>query len=365
MENQIRSVFSSNDLIANKGNDNNYNNVSYWKSKFYEKQIEVEISNKIQKAFKNFSNSIDLLISEIITESIQIYSNIHTSKKQGLFNFKFQENLLLVFYSEINEETSYDEFLDNIFEILRIYTLNSLKDTTNFFKETVNSKIQKLIDDLHDQLKMILKNDFRIFPELNNKISKTKNQIEIELYEISKWFKLNDSNILNLDIETIVHVAIESINLFNSEKILPSLNLNIPNQILKGYYYIDIFKILLQNTIKHAGLQLNNLKIDIEVDNDIVKVIGREYSEISIMKIVIKNNIFIEELETLNIKLNTVKGNWNKDLDSVNIEGGSGFQKIERILRYDLRVLSSDFDFKLENDFLTIILNITNPFNRK
>ena len=242
--------------------------------------------------------------------------------------------------------------------------MNSLNETTNFFKNTVNIKIQKLIDDLHEQLKMILKNDFRIFPELNNKISKTKNQVETELYEISKWFKLNDSNILNLDIETIVHVAIESINLFNSEKILPSLNLNIPNQILKGYYYIDIFKILLQNTIKHSGLELEDLKINIEVTNKVIKLIGGKYSEISLMSIVVKNNIINKELDILNNKLNTVKSNWNKELDSVNIEGGSGFQKIERILRYDLKVLSTDFDYKLDNNSLTIILNITNPFNR-
>jgi len=363
LENQIRSVFSSNDLIANKGNDIDYNDIEYWKSKFYEKQVDDEISIRVQKALKKFSNSIDFLINELNKEYIQILSNRHTSKKKGLFNYNFSDDIIWVFYNEITEETTYEEFLDNVFEILRIYTLNSLNVTTNFLKEEINTKIQKLIENLQEQLNIELKDEYRLSQEFNNKISRTKTQIETELYDISKWFKFNNSNILNLDIETIVHVAIESINLFSSVKINPKLNLNVESQILKGYYYIDILKILIQNITTHSKIDIDKLKIEISVDNEIIDFCDYSNSKLSIMTIVVKNNLMLNDLGALENKLIGVKNNWNTELDAVNTEGGSGFQKIERILRYDLKVIRSAFDFEITDNNLSIILKITNPFN--
>ena len=59
-------------------------------------------------------------------------------------------------------------------------------------------------------------------------------------------------------------------------------------------------------------------------------------------------------------RLSQVKKGWNSDLDSVNVEGGSGFQKIKRILQYDLKTLENNFDFEIDKNKLKLKLSYTN-----
>lgn len=360
LENQLRPIFTNSNLIANIGSDNKYNDVQYWIYLCNEKIASDDISQKIQNALKDFSKAIDNLISKIVKEDIQIQSNRHSSKNLGLFNYRFTEEYLWLLYKQISSTTlNYDDFLNSIFELLKIHTEENLKQIAIILKTEINLSFQNIIDKLQDKLKQILLNKTDVWIEINQNINHVKTQIETELYEVSKWFKLNNnSNNSILDIDTIVYTAIESININNIVKIKPDLNIVVDRFFERGFFYIDIFKILIENTIKHSNLDIENLKISISVKNEILPQILKNIDNpLSKIVLEISNNLSrdvnIEEIER---KLSVIVYNWNSDLSLVDKEGGSGFQKIERILNYDIKVYDSLMSFEITDFILTIKL---------
>ncbi len=366
LENQLRSVFTNSNLIANIGSDNKYNDVQYWSYLCIEKLVNKEVSDSVQETLKDFSKSIDSLITKIVKEYVQIQSNRHSIKNLGLFNYRFTEEYLWILYKEISETvTNYEDFLNSTFELLKIHTESMLKQIAYIFQTEINKNFQAIIDPLQEDLKQILLNKGDIWLEINQNINYVKTQIETELYEVSKWFNLsNDSNNSILDIETIVHTAIESININNIAKIKPNLDIAVDSFFDKGFFYIDIFKILIENTIKHSNLDIDKLKIDMSVKNEILFNI-EENKEEPFLRIVITicNNLsHTVNIEEIDKKLNTIVENWNSDLSLVDKEGGSGFQKIERILNYDIKVYDSLMSFEIKDLVLTIKLEFINLY---
>ena len=57
----------------------------------------------------------------------------------------------------------------------------------------------------------------------------------------------------------------------------------------------------------------------------------------------------------------SVKTNWDENRDDyskTNIEGGSGFDKIRRILAVDMQMKNCDFDFIIKKNNLTITISL-------
>lgn len=366
LENQLRPIFTNSNLIATIGSDSKYNNIQYWLNICNEKVVNDEISESIQTALKDFSKSIDDLISRIVKEDIQIRSNRHSLKKTGLFNYRFTEEYLWLVYKQISSSTSnYEEFLNLIFGFLKVHTEDNLKQIAITFKTEINSSFQIIIDDLQERLKQILSFRFDIWMEINQNINRVKTQIETELHEISKWFKLNnDTNNTVLDIDTIVYAAVESINVNNYVKIKPELNLVVDDYFAKGYYYIDIFKILIENAIKHSNLDIEKLIIGISVTNEVIPTIIEEIDcHLSKTSVEISNNLNSNvDIYEIKEKLNLIVSSWSLDLSLVDKEGGSGFQKIERILKYDINVYNSILSFDIKDSLLIIKLEFTNLY---
>lgn len=368
LENQLRSIFKPLNLISTKGIDNEYNDIVFWNNLCEEKSYKKEVYQSLQSAFKRFSESIDELIQTIIREYLQIQSNNHFKKNLGLFNYRFTDEYIWIFYKEITSTIdNYEDFISYTFEILTIITNSSLKTVKNFIEQDVNNLFLDLINELENQVKSII-NKGEIWSEINHNINISRTQIEKELFNISNWFKItNDLNIGSLDMDTIIHTAFESFNLYNSDldKITPKINVPENNFFAKGFYYIDIFKILISNSIQHSKADLKDLNISISVNNKVLYNNETNQEEpFSMIEILFENNI--SQLVDLNLaieKLSHVKKNWNNDLSRVNVEKGSGFQKIKRILDYDLKVYESTFDFTTNENRVEIVLKFINKFN--
>ncbi|SMC33630.1 hypothetical protein [Moheibacter sediminis] len=354
LENQLRRVFSSNMLVSIKNNDI-YNDIQYWKTLCEENEYRDEISNGIQAELKIFSEKIDDLILNIKNEYLQIQSYKHTKKAKGLFNYNFSEEFLWVAFNEVkNTIDDYSEFQNYWFSMLKTHTENILKKIASFIREEVNNEFNKIIDELDKMISDIPFIGGSVHSELKQKINYSKTQVGNELFEVSKWFKLtsyfDDST---LDIETIIHTALEIINYNSSIKIEPKIE--IPENLLveNGYSYIEIFKILLENTIKHSKLS-----------NDLVNLVicTSEFSllnnnSILAFNIEVSNNTQ-ERKEDVIPKVNYVVNNWNSSFINVNREGGSGYQKINRILKYDIKANDSNIKFNILEDSFKVILEI-------
>ncbi|WP_417354440.1 hypothetical protein [Flavobacterium sp.] len=366
-ENQIRSVFSNHKLIATKNSTENYNNITYWEDLCSENYLTGDINQKVQNAIKKFSKSVDKLITKIVEEYIQIQSNRHFTKSQAKFNYRFTEEFLYVLYQGFSEKVyDYDEFLNTIFEVITLSTQVLLSQISEIFKTQINQEFQELLSLLQEDLRVILKQTGEVWSEINLNIFKAQTEVERELYVVSEWFKISSySTYPEIDIETIVKTAITALN-FNSKdnKLRTEFTFNDNSLFVKGIYYIDIFKILFENAIKHSLLNLDELLIEIDVNNEILNnpIISKE-TDISKMTVKIKNNLCpLVDKQAIDNKLKLIETSWNNDLQLVNREGGSGFQKIQRILQYDIQVYGSSFRYMIEEDSLTVTLEIINPY---
>lgn len=364
IENSIRSVFQANNLIANKNKLNVYNDIDFWNNYFEEKNIDSNITTKFQATIKDFSKNIDDYIFIINNELIQIKSNRHQIKKNGILNYNFPDDFLLLLYNELSTKiNSYDDFLNAIFEFLEIYTEQILYNISEDFKTKVNIQFQSFINDLHNKLEFLIKDKQEIKVEVNKEITMLKSELEAELYNISNWFKVNKTSInTNLDIETIVQAALNLVK----KPVIPQLKLNTNCNFIRGHYYIDIFKILIENSINHSEVEIDDLDLIIEVENKVLESVSTDNVLISETKIIIQNNISKNiDKNQLKNKLEIIKSNWSNDLSLVNKERGSGFQKIGRRLKYDIVVIDSKMNYEIENQKLKIIIEITNPYTNE
>jgi len=363
LENQIRSVFINKHLIATKNKESNYNDIIYWDKICSEKAYNPDVIKKLQKTLKDFSKKIDSFISDIIKEYIQIQSNRHTSNKLGFFNYRFTDEIMWIIYKEVSDKINdYEDFLNYTFDVLKTHTETLLKGIAKEFQTSLNEYFQTSLMNLEDDISKILNTGDEVYSELNQNINNTKTHILNELYNISKWFKISN-NLSNsiLDIETIIQTAIESINI-NSEVIKPKLIVDSEHFFEAGFYYIDIFKILLENSIKHSGLPPDKLEIEIEVKTLVIyNELEKEGVPISKLIILIKNNLSEDiDKEKTSKRISNIVNSWNSDLSIVNQEGGSGFQKIRRILKYDIKVIESTLSYKMEGSELKFAIEIIN-----
>lgn len=361
LENQLRSVFINKNLIANKNKDNKYNSIPYWDDLCKLKSYPLPIISKLQNALKQFSKTIDEYILSIINDYIQIQSNRHTQKNLGLFNYRFTDEILWIIYKDVTDSIdNYEDFLNYTFDFLKAHTETLLKGITNEFQRSYNKHFQDALQNLEDVISNDLYLKDEVNSELNQNIYNTKTLIQNELYNISRWFKIsNNLDKSVLDIQTIIQTAIESINL-NVNDIKPTVFVDSEHFFEAGFYYIDIFKILIENTIKHSGLSSNDLNIIIDVKT-LVLYNRIEQIDVPISKLIvkIKNNLSEEiDYKLLNKKLNSLINNWNTELSNVNTEKGSGFQKIKRILKYDIKSIESDLAFEINDNELEFLLEI-------
>ena len=104
---------------------------------------------------------------------------------------------------------------------------------------------------------------------------------------------------------------------------------------------VDIFKILLDNVIKHSGLP----------DNHMANISARRNQSHVIIQVsnpVASNSVHIETVDAIISQLS----NWENS-GSINSEGGSGLYKIKKILSVDLKCASA-ISYSCENDVFSL-----------
>lgn len=355
LENQIRKIFLNTNLIALKDKKGNYEDINYWNEYGENEGYLKNIITKFQEVLKKFSKSIDDKIDFMVNEQMQIYSNRHNKKKKGLFNYYFPEEYLWILYKQTTENVKdYDEFLNFSFDMIKEYTDALLFNIRENLKVKANTDFNSFMEVLEADIKKIFPVHADIFLELFQVINNTKFLIQKELDLISEWFKVSNPILdTSLDLKTIVETTVESINLIDAKnKIHAKIDID-SDIILQGFdYYIVIFGILLENINKHSGMETSDIYVDIHAKDEIIRI---EENDLTCITIKVSNEVCNINAEKLDEIFKTIKENWNTRLDKVNIEGGSGFQKLKRILKYDIKCFDSEFYYELDN--LKLILS--------
>ena len=114
---------------------------------------------------------------------------------------------------------------------------------------------------------------------------------------------------------------------------------------------IYIIRILLDNIIKHSGLVKSKRNV----------IINSKIIDDRILKISISNDFDVKLKDEITTSLKEVKTNWDEnrnDYSKINIEGGSGFDKIRRILAVDMQMKNYAFDYEVKNNNINISISL-------
>ncbi len=259
-------------------------------------------------------------------------------------------------YEESNAEVeNFEDFQDYIFSILTVYTETKLTQISEFLTNTLRKNIDYELDSLKKELDLI--STERPLGELSQNIIDAKVDLQNELYGISDWFVISDSAIdKHMDVRTLIECSFESSNIQHPNTPIHPEIITSDKFIFYNYkHFVFIFINLIDNIRIHSKLQSEELNVTVSVD----KVDNK-------FNIKVRNNLnkSLVNKELLNSKLNTIKENWNEEIDynRVNKEGGTGFEKIKKILAYDIKLKDHEFDYILDKDYLEIIFRInSNP----
>lgn len=354
IENKIRNIFSSFNLISTKDNDLIYTDIDYWNNyKIYDGEQKIPL---LQEKFKIFSEQIDNLISFIVFKKVQINSVITFNNEKALFNFINSDAYIWLLYKDFkNNNFSFDEFIDYLSDVIRLNTEALLKITINYFNTDVKKEFLSIINTFQKEFGEIISIKDLLF-DFNQKINFIKTKLELELDEISKWFKIN--NIIDstsLEFKTIINIVMESFNLDINYEVLDYSK----TYFDRAYYYIDILRILVDNAVKYSKLESLDLKLKFIIDRKEVVYTTNELERVrQKITITLQNNFKDSvDIDSLNECFKKIKKNWENNLSKANYEGGSGFKKIGKMLKYDIKATYSEFDYLIEGENLSIILN--------
>lgn len=342
----LRRPLESANLITQKDSSKGvYKKNNFWIEKFClhdPNQIDL-----LSKSFIDFSCKYDELIHKIISEWIQVKK--YPSDK-GLFDFTLIKFNVAYLASFITEETTFDEFLDKIFDVFFEYLRVNLKNIRYQLKYVAKNEANKLLTELRTNVENI--NSGSDSYELINAINRVRTELQVTFDRITEWFRLSKSTENDpFSVEEAIDISLESLkasgyNLNINTTISDEMRLNYIQGSLPSF--VDILFIIFENVAKHSKIltiPYANLNVSFK-DSNICLTVDNE----------IKGNCVSESAKNKidNIKKSlTEKDYWK----SVAKEGGTGFFKIQKILSQDFNLMASDlqpvlnFGFREENTF--------------
>lgn len=353
-ENQIRSVFDKNHLISKKDDSGNYMNLAYWDD-ILSSNLDEQSRIKLQQILKAFSKKIDLQIQFLVTENIQVKSENYPDKKHAFFNYHLTDSYLKLLYEESRRTNeTYESFVEFIFSILKELTESNLQTVTEYLRNKLRKKIDEELDNLRDAIVSISNS----LVELNGNIIEAKVEFQNEILDIANWFVVADSTIETaMDVKTIIECSFESSNFQHPNTNIQPIILADDNLLIHNYkHFIFILLNLIENIRLHSKLSNDDLEVKVSVT----------YNQ-DTLRFSVKNNFNLDLInpDELTSTFEKIKDKWKDEVDQeyVNRERGSGYEKIKKLLVYDIKSKNNSFDFVIDGNTLEVLFSVEISFN--
>jgi len=344
LSSQLRSPLDACNLITKKdSNTDSYIENEFWNLKYY--QIDDYSRDTLNGSLNNFSKNYDILIDDIITNIVQVKKE---SADKGMFDFTLRKSSINLLSQRITDDTSFEEFINTVFDFLYQILDISLIDIRNEINGKVKAKINTIFDTLHADISP-LECVYNI-GELNNTIMKVRTEVQNSIDRFAEWFTL--SNIVSdepFTIEDAVNISLETIRAY-TKKFNIDLVIDGELPLIHGKYlssFVDILYIVFENIVRHSGVEdLPTAGIHIIYNKNELKLRVE--------------NVVSEDVDTTLIrnKITSIKTTMAEGLYKANVkkEGGTGFYKIRKILTHDFHSKSKlDFGILDEQKFFVDI----------
>jgi len=322
LSNQIRPTLDRYKLIFQKGADGKYTSNKYWYDKY--SVISLQLAKDVDHAITELSSEIDKLIDEMKSDWFNIsgtnFPSVSLSDEQFL---RIQE--------EFEATTQSEEFLNYL-----LHTILEISDTAfSAFKKGFASyyawKINSIFSSILKQIEPMSESLGGLYDEL----LVCKNELYESGDEISSWIGL--SSILDPPGFNINIPLAHSIDVF--KRLYMHNNIQYVTNIacdatFKGKHlrsFVRIFIILIENAIKHSGLNTFTLDISAKLNAGTLILSSKN---------MLGSSISIESLKSeISDVMNNIQS--EKFLDISKNDKRSGIYKIARILHSNIGCANS------------------------
>lgn len=343
LESQLRSCFEKHKLITTKASNGEYKANRTWCAENTGAHMQHE---ELFRVFADFSSKIDELISYVKKCLIQIKTE--DRNQEGLFDFTMDSAALSWLEHQLYANTSFENFMGCILDLLSTFTEQSLTVVRKELQTKINEAFQKALQNLEIQLEQY--EPLLNFQALRTSIANARTDISTELNSISEWFRLTQpEGFSDYELALAATISCDIIQYSHSLCGFQCVTDSIDNGIsLKGATLpnvVDIFKILLDNVIKHSGLS--------EIPAATISGIKSNHTVIiTVENPVLHGSVDIKNLEKIESQLN----DWESQ-GHINTEGGSGLHKIKKILSIDMNCNNS-LHLNCKDDVFSVVLTI-------
>ncbi len=337
-----RAPFESNQLLLKKdGKLGAFIPSEYWRDKL--KNEEPAVFYALNDALTEFTSEMNKLIAHFTDNIVQIrlqnkdsVMNYHIAqpfKPEGLFDFrKWLEDLDRIERIYFSDVETLDEFIESVMILFSEMIESCLNDIRNYLKGEFSNVVQQLLRNLSTKIKALpipnhIQRDFAM------KLTDSEGRWQGELARIQTWFRISSGGeIQDINLRHVFNAVITALN-DACDNYFKHITVNISCDVqLKGKYFpafYDLLFILLHNIVEHSQLDGHLAAVVLSVD-------------LNSTTLTVKVENSVRDSELLNQHIATVQSILDTSTNAgessrIRIEGKSGFIKIKRILRSNLK----------------------------
>ncbi len=321
---QLRSQFDKQRLLTQKpSHDADYAENTHWKQ-LVAAEFGQPTAVAVDRRLREFARQVDSIIEAFKRDRVQIKTK---EKDLGLFDFQFTGEHLEAVWRRSFEVASYGEFLEVVFGVLYQRTVRNLESVVSYVR-------RDLAKQLSDALTALGKDVAEIryelgHSELGQAIKQCGTAVQNELTVIAGWFMTGGgSKVISYRMKMLTDTVIDTV-----KRMYPTYGVVIENNVdsditLIGSFLPNVFYILLillDNAVRHSG--------GTHTHTEITATKNAGYVHLAVA-----NRLYggIAEARRAAEKATVSTDSWRPSED-VRRETGSGFHKLHKILRFDLR----------------------------
>lgn len=342
--NQLRHHIQELKLTTRKNDVGRYDLDTYWANDVFKLNGPEYV--QCQEAFLRFTNQIDLIISRLKNERVQIKTENFNPEKDACFDFSrkhFTQRMKSLYDEKIED---YYNCIDAIFndmwdraEECFVIMKSGLQQADIEIKNT----LENLKNDVHD----IIRVDNQGLSIFNDTITRSQTYLHDDINAISGWFQRKKSTGYDFYLQQLIDASMEAVNKINTIQIECKSQIEsksvLASRFLNVFY--DLFYNLFTNVIDHAEIINGKAKCNLTVI---------EYGE-DMLKISVSNVIAEKEKEMASVRIKEYEfflanRDNSEKASSSRTEGKSGIYKIDTIVYFQLKAEGNTYSPRIEGD---------------
>ncbi|QRM38754.1 hypothetical protein F3X89_13425 [Rhizobium rhizogenes] len=344
VEREIRAPLLARNLVTNT--DKGF----YLPNKFWLERLDSGDTDEeacLSALFDKFSTRIDDEIDRVNRKLLRVHSE---ESPEGLFKYGISDAAIVAADATWSSKETFDEFIDAVFSTFWEGTQRNLvmvraaltSQVLAEFIESLNALALDLAEEGFDQR----------LPDLEHAITMVQTETRAAVERVASWFTLSSNNeYQDFDLAIAFQAGMNTVKTYFRNLSIQEDYASNGEIIMNGWclpMFARLFFLILDNAATHGARNRSNLKISMFVE-------------------VRENHLFIKATNDLPVDYNSAElieraAEINRDygqaraMELLSEEGGSGYPKIWKLLKTDLRKNHDLFVSVSENEFGVEIL---------